>query len=193
MVGHVTWESPACRTLLQAVLGVLADSGYERLTLEAVRERAGSAGALLEADDLDDLVVIALQHVRLFDVPEPTGSLRGDLESLLRPWLGGRRFEDKVIAGLLSAAEWDGKLRDAVHDSFDRPLAQAVGAVLARTCGRELPAPDVQTLNWILRGLALNRLRAKDARAHVDLDRLVEYLLAGLPPVRHAETGTVRA
>ncbi|TFV81356.1 hypothetical protein E4P40_16105 [Blastococcus sp. CT_GayMR20] len=179
--------------MLQAVLGVLADSGYERLTLEAVRERAGSAGALLEADDLDDLVVIALQHVRLFDVPEPTGSLRGDLESLLRPWLGGRRFEDKVIAGLLSAAEWDGKLRDAVHDSFDRPLAQAVGAVLARTCGRELPAPDVQTLNWILRGLALNRLRAKDARAHVDLDRLVEYLLAGLPPVRHAETGTVRA
>jgi hypothetical protein len=167
---------------LEAVLDLLADSGYHGLTLDAVRARAGSAGALVEQADLDDLVVIALQRVCLFGAPEPTGSLRGDLEVLLAPWLAGRGRADRIVAGLLSAAEWNSGLRGAVEDCFDRPLARAVGTVLARHCDQQQISPsDVQTLNWVLRGLALSRLRARHARAQVDLDRLITFLVAGLP------------
>jgi hypothetical protein len=40
----------------------------------------------------------------------------------------------------------------------------------------------VHTLNWILRGLALDRLRAANPRYPVDLAELVDHLVAGLGP-----------
>ncbi|TFV90096.1 hypothetical protein E4P40_07715 [Blastococcus sp. CT_GayMR20] len=178
-----TWESPSCRLVLCAVLSALAELGHAGLTLEEIQARAGAAGQGLEQSDLDEVVVVALQHVRLFPVPEATGSLRGDLLRLLETWLGNRGPDERVIAAVLSAAEWNPGLRVAVIEAFDRPLAQAVGALLARATGDGAAQPErIQTLNWILRGLALNRLRAVDARTLVDLHQLVDHLLDGLAP-----------
>jgi hypothetical protein len=42
-----------------------------------------------------------------------------------------------------------------------------------------MPAHSVHTLCWVLRGLSLDRLRA-GPRLPVDLDRLVDFLVAGL-------------
>jgi hypothetical protein len=170
---------------LTAALEALAHLGHAGLTVAEIRARAGAAGSLVEDADLEDIAVIAMQRVRLFRAPEPTGSLRADLRALLDPWLGPRGPDERAVAALLSAAEWSPRLGAAVRDAFDRPLAQAVGTLLARALADRAVHPHrVHTLNWILRGLALNRLRATDPRTQVDLDELVDHLLAGLPAGR---------
>src|SRR4051794_739226 len=81
------WGSPSSRLVLSAALDTLSEIGYEGLTLEEVRVRAGAAGSLVEESDLTEIVATALEQVRVFDVPAPTGDLRADLATLLRPWL----------------------------------------------------------------------------------------------------------
>jgi hypothetical protein len=183
MAQRFSWDSPSSRSVLDATLRALTELGYAGLTVSEIQARAGVAGALLEDTDLEDLTIAALQHVRLFSAPEPTGSLQGDLRALLRPWLGSRGPDEWAVAAVLSAAEWNPRLRVAVAEAFDRPLAQAVGTLMARAAAQgQVPLARVQTLNWILRGLALNRLRAINARSPVDVDQLVTHLVIGLQP-----------
>lgn len=178
---NFSWDSPSARNVLQAALTVLAERGYAGLTVRELQARAGAAGVLIEEADLKDIVVIALQRVRIFSAPEPTGSLRDDLRSLLRPWLGSRSPDERAIAAVISAAEWCPRLGVAVHQAFDRPLAQALGTLLARAVAEgEICPQRVHTLNWVLTGTALHRLRAANSRTPVDLDALVDYLIAGL-------------
>ncbi|MGY1681085.1 hypothetical protein [Geodermatophilus sp. SYSU D01176] len=177
------WASPSSRRVLSAALDALSEVGYDGLTVADVRVRAGPAGALLEEADLVEVVATALEQVRVFPPPEPTGDLRADLVALLRPWLARRRRDELAVSAVLSAAEWDPRIKRAVVRAFDRPLAQAVGTLLAgAVADGRVAATRVHTLNWILRGLALDRLRAANPRCPVDLDELVDHLVAGLAP-----------
>ncbi|HEX2073170.1 MAG TPA: hypothetical protein VHF92_05240 [Geodermatophilus sp.] len=183
MTVHYSWESPASRLVLTAVLDTLAAVGHQGLSVEEIRARAGTAGEALEDEpDVDALVIAALGAVRLFRTPEPTGSLRGDLRALLRPWLGPHSRDERVVAAVLSIAEWDRRMKQATFEALDRPLAQAIGGVLSRhlTAG-QVPPRRVHTLSWILRSLTLDRLRSAAPRTPVDLEQLIDHLLAGLP------------
>ncbi|SNS35509.1 hypothetical protein SAMN06893096_103352 [Geodermatophilus pulveris] len=183
MQRHFDWASPSSRIVLSAALDALSEVGYGRQTLPEVRTRAGAAGELVEDSDLLEVVATALERVRVFAPPEPTGDLRGDLAALLRPWLARRGRDELAVAAVLSAAEWEPRLGRAVVRAFDRPLAQVVGALLAgAVADGRVAAARVHTLNWLLRGLALDRLRAANPRCPVDLDDLVEHLVAGLDP-----------
>jgi hypothetical protein len=186
-------HSHGSQPVLSAALDLLAQCGYAGLTLQEIQARSRAAGVLSEEEDLEltetgedldvleDIVVIALAQVRLFTAPEPMGSLRADLHALLASWLGPRGPDERAVAAVLSAAEWNPRLRTAVVEAFDRPLAQAVGTLLARaTAEGHVPPGRVQTLTWILRSLALNRLRAIHPRSHVDLEELVDHLVVGL-------------
>lgn len=172
------WESPSSRLVLRAVLDVLAERGYRGLTVEAVAVRAGAAAeALGESTDVDELVIAALSGVELFGAPHATGSLRGDLRALLNPWRNPRTADEMAVAAVLSAAEWHAPLKTAAMQALDRPLAQTLGTLLMRE--RNVPQSALQTLNWLLRGLVLDRLRS-GSRSAVDLDALVDFLVAGL-------------
>jgi hypothetical protein len=174
----LSWDSPSSRLVLRAVLDLLAERGYEGVTAEVVAVRAGAAAeALGESPDIDDLVVTALSAVELFGVPPATGSLRGDLRALLNPWRNPRTTDEMAVAAVLSAAEWHPPLKAAAARALDRPLAQALGTLLTRE--RDVPQSALQTLNWLLRGLVLDRLRS-GSRSAVDLDALVDFLVAGL-------------
>jgi hypothetical protein len=180
------WESPSSRLVLRAVLDVLAERGYHGLTVDAVAVRAGAAAEALDQDtDVDDLVVAALAGVELFGAPRATGSLRGDLRALLNPWRNPRTADEMAVAAVLSAAEWHAPLKDAAMRALDRPLAQTLGTLLTRE--RDVPQSALQTLNWLLRGLVLDRLRS-GSRSAVDLDVLVDFLVAGL---EHAAAATL--
>ena len=181
-----SWDSPSSRLVLQAVLDVLVDHGYDALTAEAVGLRSGAAGpALGETPDMEELVATALSSIELYRAPAPTGSLHGDLRALLQPWRNPRTADEMAVAAVISAAEWHPRLKAALTRSLDRPLAQAIGTVLNRAAERNVPQPALQTLGWVLRGLALERLRT-GSRSVVDLDHLVGFLLAGL---EHEATG----
>ena len=172
------WESPSSRLVLRAVLDVLAERGYSGLTVDAVAVRAGAAAEALDEDtDVDDLVVAALAGIELFGAPQATGSLRGDLRALLNPWRNPRTADEMAVAAVLSAAEWHAPLKAAAMRALDRPLAQTLGTLLMRE--RDVSQSALQTLNWLLRGLALDRLRS-GSRSAVDLDLLVDFLVAGL-------------
>lgn len=187
MDGWFDLRSPSSRLVLTAVLETLVIVGYEGVTVAEIKTRAGAAGAALrDTPDVDSLIIAALERVQLLDVPTPTGSLRGDLLALLRPWRGPRGRDERVLAAVLSAAERRPRLQAAVAEALDRPIAQAVGVVLSRAMAGAAPPERVQTLSWILRGLVLERLRT-GARSAVDLQELVDFLLAGAAdrPGRH--------
>lgn len=183
------WRSPSGKLVLDGVLEILAEVGYDGLTVEDVVARAGPAGRALDIPDLDALVSDALGRIDLLAVPEPTGCLRDDLRALVQPWRGARSREEVIIAGVLSAAEWRPALKHAVHRALDQPVAQAIGQVLSRHMGTAAGQERIQTLSWLLRALIVDRLRT-GARAAVDLDRLVDFLVAGLE-VPSAATGEV--
>jgi AcrR family transcriptional regulator len=175
------WQSPSARVVLEAVLDILAEVGYDGLTAKEVVARAGPAGRALEqCGDLDALVSAALSRIQLLRPSEPTGDLREDLRALFRPWRGPRSREEVIIAAVLSAAEWRPALHEAVHGALDQPVAEAIGHVLSRHLSDAAIVERIQELSWVLRGLILDRLLRTGARAAVDLDRLVDFLIAGL-------------
>ncbi len=166
--------------MLRAVLEALVDHGYAGVTRETIALRAGAAAAALGEDpDIEDLVATAISGVELFGTPPSTGSLRGDLRALLNPWRSPRTADEMAVAAVLSDAEWHAPLKAATAQALDLPLAQALGTVLSRAAGGEAPPSALQTLSWVLRGLMLERLRS-GSRSAVDLDLLVDFLVAGL-------------
>ena len=176
-----SWNSPSTRLVLTAVLDSLAEHGYDGLTGEELRLHAGPAArALGDPLDVEALLVAALERVHVFAPVEATGFLGDDLRALLAGWRGGLSHDERVITAVLSAAEWHPRLREAVHDALDRPLAQAIGSLLSRVASHDdIPPRRLLTLNWVLRGLVLDRLRS-GPRTPVDLDALVGFLVAGV-------------
>lgn len=93
--------------ILDAVLDVLAEQGYNGMSMDAVASRAKAGKATVyrrwpsKAHLVHDAIVrMAQQDVDLESLPD-TGSLRGDIVALTRPdAFGERRL--KVIAGLTS-------------------------------------------------------------------------------------------
>jgi hypothetical protein len=175
------WQSPSSRLVLTAVLDILAELGWEWLTTDEVKARAGSAGPVLgDSPDLESLVVAALQRVDLFPEPRPTGDLREDLRALLAPWRSAPARDERIVATLISPALRRPRLKAALQDALDGPLNRRVAAVVAPAGqGHHLPPGLVQTLFWVLRGLIMNRFRS-GPRSAVDIDLLVEFLVAGL-------------
>jgi hypothetical protein len=167
--------------VLVAVLDALADHGYEALDVDDIRFRAGVVGHVLDPGiDLERLVVAAITTVRLFETPEPTGGLKGDLVALLHSWRGGRDRQARAVMAVLSAAQWSPPLQLAVTEALDRPLRQALGVIVmrAQVAGEPVPAVRLHALAWVLRSVAVDQLRTGSARTPIDLEQLVELLLA---------------
>jgi hypothetical protein len=162
----LSMERPAAGTpsMLAAVAAALADLGFGGLL--------GAASRI----DLEDAVLEAVRGVQLFPELKPTGSVRYDLLTLMQRWLGGLTRDERAMGVLLGAAEWYPRIREATFDALDRPLAAAVCAILRRAA--EPPALDqVPLLIWVLRSVAVDRLRCGTARTQVDLEQLLDHLL----------------
>src|SRR5437764_6171627 len=103
----------AHQAILDAAAALLPERGLAAVSMDAVAERAGVSKATIyrwwptkEALALDALYT-EWSAIRPF--PRDTGSLRGDLLSLLRPWakLAGGRPYGRVITALLTEAQSD--------------------------------------------------------------------------------------
>lgn len=111
------------QAILRAVLELLPQVGYDRLSLDLVAERAGSSKATIyrhwpvgKADLVRDAVAWKLPAVPV--APEPTGSLRGDLVALVHQVCAIGRDAYSLVVGLSPLVE--------VHE-------EVVGAILERT------------------------------------------------------------
>lgn len=149
--------------LCQAALELLAEIGYERLSIDAVaaRAHAGKGAVYRRWSGKAELVVGAIGRLK-GPLSEPdTGSLRGDLEEIACAFAeGGNVFETRVMVGLISAVLQDAGLREVFHQHFEKSRRQVLQAVLlrARERGEVPPQRDLELLAGLLPALIFQRV-----------------------------------
>ena len=133
--------------ILDAALGLLATSGYDRLTMDAVATAAKASKATLYRrwDSKADLVMDALTRGK--DAPTleqvDTGSFRGDLIAMACDH-GGINDERvlAVTASIITALHHDREFADAFHERLVRVKVEQAREVYARAQARGEVAAD---------------------------------------------------
>jgi AcrR family transcriptional regulator len=133
--------------ILDATVEVLAELGYDRLTMDAVATAAKASKATLYRrwSTKAELVVDAISRAKGCPVPDAvdTGSLRGDLLAMSCDDGG---FTDEtsmsVMAGLLTALHRDAELKKAFQELFIAPRAAVVTEIYDRAVRRGEIAAD---------------------------------------------------
>lgn len=149
--------------ILTAAIEVLRDTGYDRLTFDAVAAAARASKATLYRrwPHKRDLVIDA---VGLFlgcpaEQDPDTGSLRGDLLAQACA-VGG--LDDAVVvetwAALLPVIQRDDELADGLRERFIGPKMRAARVVFdhAQQRGEVGPGADLETLMTILPALSFH-------------------------------------
>ena len=149
--------------LREAALALLAEVGYDRLTMDAVAARAGAAKTTIYRRwrDKAELVVDALDSFKgVLEVPD-TGSLRQDLHALAGSITGAEsRFGAQMTIGMVNAVAHDDGLRRVFEEKFLAPRMGAFRTVFEQAMARgEMPAGhDLDLLARLFPGLALQQL-----------------------------------
>jgi AcrR family transcriptional regulator len=156
MSSDVTAEAPqrgrprserARQAILEAASELLLARGLSAVSMDAVAERAGVSKATIYRwwPTKETLALDALYTEWAAARPHPrdTGSLRGDLLSLLRPWarLAGSRPYGRVVAALLTEAQTDPVFAAEYRERFVEPRRQQAREIFRRAIERgEIPA-----------------------------------------------------
>jgi AcrR family transcriptional regulator len=138
--------------LRNAALGLLAEIGYERLTMDAIAASAGAGKATLyrrwsgKAELVLDAIVCAKSHVTRPD----TGSLHGDLTEMFEHAADNdSEFDAQVMVGLVGAMARDEELREAFQERMIAPLLSVLMEVFEAAIARGEIAP-VDDLEFVV-------------------------------------------
>jgi AcrR family transcriptional regulator len=149
--------------LREAALALLAEVGYDRLTMDAVAARARAAKTTIYRRwrDKAELVVDALNSLK--GVPEipDTGSLRHDLRALAEFLTGAEsQFGAQMTIGMVNALAHDAGLRRVFQEKFIAPRMAGFRKVFERAVARgEMPGGhDLDLLSRLFPALALQQL-----------------------------------
>ncbi|MDT0164898.1 TetR/AcrR family transcriptional regulator [Actinotalea sp. AC32] len=179
--------------ILSATLSLLAEAGYDAVSMERVAARAGTSKATVYRRWPDKRALVAAAVGRQQGPPPPdvdTGSLRDDLLALCRrlaQMLG--RSEGSLVVALLQGAARDPALGDLMERTAGHTGARLPDAVLRRAVARgELPATATAYAFDEVAGSALV-LRALTGAPADDpyLEHLVDAVL--LPALAHGDAG----
>jgi len=127
--------------ILRATLELLAESGYDQLTIDAVAERARCSKATIYRrwPGKAALVITAVRrHAGQPAAAAPdTGSLRSDLLAALQAMRSSLSGQDSaLILGLLTAMHRDPELAGTVREQVLQAKREVFGAVIARAAAR---------------------------------------------------------
>lgn len=144
--------------ILEAALDVLAETGYDGMTIDmvAARAKAGKATLYRRWSSKPELVLDAVgcmksKDLDLDSLPD-TGTLRGDLVAMVRsPSIHESERKLKIMAGIVSMIARDPDLAEAAHAALMEPRAAANRILFQRAIDRgEIPADaDVETLSTL--------------------------------------------
>jgi AcrR family transcriptional regulator len=149
--------------LRDAALELLAEIGYDRLSIDAVAARAKASKMTIYRrwSGKAELVVDALSSLRKpGDIPD-TGSLRGDLEALAsRTDNPDVRFDAKLVLGVVSALASNPELRRVIREQFIGPGGVRLRQIFERAVARgEIPQDrNLDLLVSIFPALAIQHL-----------------------------------
>jgi AcrR family transcriptional regulator len=138
------------RAILSAVIGLLGEAGYEAMTMDAVAARAHASKTTIYRrwPGKPELVRAAVDACIAGRVLRPgdTGSLRGDLLSVLHQMRGHLTPEFlAMMSGLVHAMRADTELAGSLRSMFEEDSVSA--ELVARAVRRgELPADDAARL-----------------------------------------------
>jgi AcrR family transcriptional regulator len=153
--------------ILDAALDVLAEVGYEGMTVDmvAARAKAGKATLYRRWPSKAELVIDAVACMKQGDftpdqLPD-TGTLRGDLVAMIKPHSisdGERKL--RVMAGVVSMLSRDPELADAVNRAITEPRAAVNRRLMQRAIDRgEVRADaDIETIAHIGPSMAAYRV-----------------------------------
>ena len=175
--------------ILDATLTVLAETGYDRLTMDAVATEARASKATLYRrwSSKPELVVEAVCSHKEHPVAPDTGSLRGDL---LEAYCGLGGLGDAramgVLAAVVTAMARDEEFAAVYRRDFIGPKQRAMRAVLERAVARGEVRDDIDLdlLAPALPGIVLHRVFLLGDEATPDLvARVIDQII--LPAVSH--------
>jgi AcrR family transcriptional regulator len=133
--------------ILQAAAELLLDRGLSAVSMDAVADRAGVSKATIYRwwPTKETLALDALfnEWAAASPATRDTGTLRGDLLALLRPWarLAASRPYGRVIAGLITQAQTDPEFAAEYRSRFVEPRRGQAREVFRRAIERdEIPA-----------------------------------------------------
>jgi AcrR family transcriptional regulator len=186
--------------ILDATLAVLADVGYDRLTMDAVAARAKASKATLYRrwSNKVSLVIEALQHSKGPGELPDTGTLRGDLMGVFCG-MGGLVDQTTVatFASVLTAIARDADFAEAFRRDVVGPKVALSQEVWRRAQERgELRADaDLSLLEPALAGIVLHRVFVMGERPDADLiTRVIDQIIlpaASCDPAQHENRTTI--
>jgi len=152
--------------ILDATLDVLAETGYDGMTIDmvAARAKAGKATVYRRWASKGELVIDAVACMKTadidFDALPDTGTLRGDLVAMIKPHSieeGSKKLQ--VMAGLVSMLSKHPELADAVREAVTEPRVRVNRIFLRRAIERgEIPADvDVDLIAQVGGAMATHR------------------------------------
>ncbi|MEU9119920.1 TetR/AcrR family transcriptional regulator [Streptomyces sp. NPDC048506] len=174
------------REVFDVVLGLLAEVGYERFTMDLVAQRARASKATLYQrwPSKAELVVAALQEHQPVVTGPDTGSLVGDLRQVLLSWLAGWDARDRgLMLALLEGSRRDEELARLRRDRLGSPIRRAAEAALARARRRGEIAPRIDeelALELPFALLLMHVLVLDEEPSRALVDRIVDGLLTPL-------------
>jgi len=149
--------------ICEAVYELLAEVGYDRMTMDGVAERARASKATIYRmwPDKPRMVAEALTqrfagHTEVTD----TGSLRGDLLALMRYACGVVDSSDgDVISGVMTAAAREPALAAILHECIIEQKKPVHATLIRRAAARgEIPAEtDPALLHEVMHAMVLSR------------------------------------
>jgi len=125
--------------LRDATLELLAEIGYDRLTIDSVAARAHSSKATIYRrwPGKAELVVDALSCLKGAPSLPDTGSLRGDLEAIGQGSASAdNQFDAQLMMGLITALARDAELRQVFREHLIDPRAAILTRVFEQAMAR---------------------------------------------------------
>jgi AcrR family transcriptional regulator len=169
--------------ILDAALDVLAETGYEGMTIDmvATRAKAGKATLYRRWASKPELVLDAVACMKSKDLdldsPPDTGTLRGDLVAMVKsPTLKESERKLKIMSGIVSMIARDPELAAAARAALIEPRARANRIVFQRAIDRGEISADVDLEMLSMLGTAVVNYRVLMLQQPVDREFLIRTI-----------------
>ncbi len=169
--------------ILDATLDVLAETGYDGMTIDmvAARAKAGKATLYRRWSSKPELVLDAVACMKSKDIDltalPDTGTLRGDLVAMIKaPSIRDGERKLKIMAGIVSMIARSPELATAAYEALVEPRAAMNRIFFQRAIERgEIPA-DVDIERLCMIGPAMVAYRVLMLGKHADREFLVSTI-----------------
>jgi AcrR family transcriptional regulator len=169
--------------ILDVTLDVLAEVGYDGMTVDmvAARAKAGKATLYRRWPSKTELVIDAVACMKNgdidFDKLPDTGTLRGDLISMIRqPTIRDAEKKLKIMAGLVSLLARNPELAEVAHDTVIAPRAELNRRFLQRAIDRGEITKDIDIAMISNISTSMVTYRTMMLRKAVDRDFLIKVI-----------------